>query len=258
MKSPHRILLRLCLSEFIGTAALLSIGLSCVIFNWGSGSPVARLMPYAPYRRLLTGFMFGSTACLVSLSPVGKISGAHINPAVSLAFWMRKKMKTRAMLGYIISQMLGAVAGSIPLLLWGAQGKSVDYGNTVPGDAGVWAALLGEVVTTACLITTLFGFLGSPRLRGYTPFTLPFLLCFLVWAEGAISGTSINPARSFGPAVISNVYTGFWVFLAGPMGGAAGVVLLFRALRLHHYNRIKTARIAYHDQHSPDMIKSLG
>lgn len=90
---------KLFLAEFIGTALLLAVGLSAVILNWGEGSFVAGLLPSAPLRRLLTGFMFGSTGCLITLSPVGKISGAHINPAVSLAFWMRGKMKTKALVG---------------------------------------------------------------------------------------------------------------------------------------------------------------
>ncbi len=256
MLTPGRTLLKLCISECIGTALLVAVGLSFVILDWGAGSLVARLIPYVPYRRLLTGFLFGGTGCLVTLSPVGKISGAHINPAVSIAFWMRGKMKTHAMLAYIISQMLGAVAGSVPLLLWGAQGKSIHYGNTVPGQAGIIAALIGEAITTACLITVIFSFVGSPKLRNYTPFTMPFLYGFMVWAESALSGTSDNPARSFGPAVISNVYTAYWVFWVGPLTGVAVVVALFRLLRLHHYYRIEAARISYHDHHSPESIKT--
>jgi aquaporin Z len=73
-------------AEFIGTAVLVSVGLSFVIFDFGSGSPVTGFIPDAGLRRLITGFLFGTTGGLIALSPAGKVSGAHINPAVSLAF----------------------------------------------------------------------------------------------------------------------------------------------------------------------------
>ena len=256
MRSSAKTLLRLCFSEFAGTALLLTIGLSVVIFDWGSGSPVAKLIPDVPVRRLVTGFLFGCTGCLITLSPVGKISGAHINPAVSIAFWLRGKMKTHAMLAYVFSQMFGAVTGCLPLLFWGAQGKSVNYGNTIPGSAGIAAAFIGEAITTACLVTVIFSFVGSPKLRNYTPYTMPFLYSFMVWAEAALSGCSTNPARSFGPAVVSIVYNGYWVFWAGPVVGVLIVVALFRWLRLHHYYKIEAARVSYHNHHSPESIKT--
>lgn len=256
MHSPIKTLLKLCLAEFVGTALLLTIGLSIVIFSWGQNSPVAHWLPYAPVHRLVTGFLFGCTGCLITLSPVGKISGAHINPAVSIAFWLHGKMKTHAMLTYVFSQMLGAVVGCLPLLLWGTWGHSVDFGNTIPGSAGVWGAFVGETITTACLITIIFAFVGSARLRNYTPYTMPFLYSLMVWAESPLSGCSTNPARSFGPAVISRVYTGYWIYWAGPVLAAVLVVGIFRWLRLHHYYPIKAARVSYHNHHSPEPIKS--
>jgi len=239
--------LPLFFAEGIGTALLLAFGLSFVIFDWGTGSPVARFIPSEPLRRALTGFLFGTTGCLVTLSPVGRISGAHINPAVSLAFWLRGKMTTGTMIGYIISQMTGAVIGCLPLLLWREQGLSVHYGITVPGDAGVRAAFWGEVLTTAALITLLFLFVGSKKCQPYTPFTIPFLYSFMVWAEAPFSGCSTNPARSFGPAVVSGVFTDYWLYWAAPVTGVLAVVGVFRLFRLHHYFRIGAARVSYHN-----------
>ncbi|QJD98322.1 aquaporin [Mucilaginibacter robiniae] len=248
--------MKMYLAEFIGTALLLTIGLSFVIFDWGQGTPMNRWVPDAGLRRAITGFLFGSTGCLITLSPVGKISGAHINPSVSIAFWLRGKMKTPTMLGYVSSQMLGAVVGCVPLLLWGNQGKSVAYGNTVPSAAGLWPAFIGEAITTACLIVLLFAFVGSPKLRNYTPFTIPFLFSFMVWAEAPLSGCSTNPARSFGPAVISHVYTAYWLFWLAPLTGVVLVVGIFRWLRLHKYYHIEAARISYHNHHSHENIKT--
>lgn len=74
------------LAELVGTAALVLVGLSVVILMFGAGSPVARLLPDEGARRAVTGFLFGTTGALVALSPLGKESGAHLNPAVTLAF----------------------------------------------------------------------------------------------------------------------------------------------------------------------------
>ena len=114
---------RLFVAEAIGTALLVFFGISIVIFNLGEGSIVAKLIPNEMVRRVLTGFMFGTVGCLITISPVGKISGAHLNPAVTLAFWLRGKIKADTMFGYVLSQLIGGVIGSIPLLLWGKLGR---------------------------------------------------------------------------------------------------------------------------------------
>jgi aquaporin Z len=256
MQLLNRTLFKLYLSEFIGTALLLGIGLSFVIFNWGQGTIMDRWIPDAGMRRLITGFLFGTTGCLITLSPVGKISGAHINPAVSLAFWMCGKMKDHALVGYVISQMLGAAVGCLPLLLWGKQGESVAYGNTFPGQAGIIAAFVGEAATTACLITLLYVFVSSNKLRNYTPFTIPFLYSFMVWAEGPYSGCSTNPARSFGPAVISGIYTDYWLYWLAPVTGVLLVMGFVKIFNFHRHHQIEAARVSYHDHHSPESIKT--
>ena len=124
---------RLYLSEFIGTALLISVGVSFVILDFAKGSPVSAMIPSAGFRRIITGFLFGSTGMLITFSPVGKWSGAHINPAVTLSFWLKGKIKTYVALGYVISQLLGGIAGAAALLVWGKLGKGIFYGATFPG-----------------------------------------------------------------------------------------------------------------------------
>lgn len=249
-------LTKLYLAEFAGTALLLTFGLSFTIFNWGDGTVMNSWIPDAGLRRLFSGFLFGATGCLITLSPVGKISGAHINPAVSLAFWMCGKMKDHAFVGYIISQMLGAVVGCLPLLWWGQQGASINYGNTVPSAAGLVPAFVGEVITTAALVTLLYVFVSSPKLRNYTPFTIPFLYSFMVWAEAPLSGCSTNPARSFGPAVISGVYTAYWLYWLAPVTGVLLVIGFVKALNFKRHHQMEAARVSYHDRPSPQSIKT--
>lgn len=208
------------MSELIGTALLVGVGLSFVILNFGDGSPIVALFPNAGLRRAITGFLFGATGALIAISKVGKISGAHINPIVTLAFRIHGKMTSRDAIGFILAQFIGAVVGSVPLLLWGKMGRSVGFGNTAPGaDYSDWIALAGEIITTIGLIVGLFIFLGHKKLRRYTPLLFPFLYAFMVWLEAPVSGTSTNPARSLGPSVISGIWSGWWIYFVGPLIG---------------------------------------
>jgi aquaporin Z len=240
----------LYLSEAVGTALLLAVGLSFVILDFGSGSPMLSLLPDAGVRRALTGFLFGTTGALIALSPVGKESGAHINPAVTLAFWVMGKLRTRHAVGYVLGQLVGAVLGSLPLLAWGATGRSIDFGATMPGTGySAAVATLGEVATTFALVIGLFLFVRHRRLRPYTPALFPFLYAFMVFAEAPVSGTSTNPARSLGSAVVSGGWHDWWVYWIGPVLGTLLAVAFYRWSWLRHLE-IEVAKL-YHFDHDP-------
>ena len=160
-RSGQRVPWQPLLSEFVGTALLVLVGLSLVILMFGAGSPVVRVVPSEGLRRLITGFLFGTTGALIALSPVGKESGAHINPVVTLGFWLMGKLDSRIALGYVVAQLAGAIVGALPLLAWGAMGRSVAFGATLPGEGySLGTVLLGEAVTTFALIAGLCVFLG--------------------------------------------------------------------------------------------------
>ncbi len=238
----------LYMSELIGTALLLLFGLSFVILDFGKGSFMTGLIPDAGLRRLITGFLFGSTGAAIAYSQVGKVSGAHINPVVTLAFHIKGKLSAGNTAGYIAAQFAGAVIGCIPLLIWGRMGRSVGFGATTPGaDFTVWQAFLGEVVTTIGLILGLFVFLGHKRLRKYTPLLFPFLYALMVYLEAPISGTSTNPARSFGPSVVSGLWTGWWVYFLGPLVG------MLIGIGIHRFSWLKRFEVevakVYHFEH---------
>ncbi len=217
------------LAELIGTALLIFVGLSFVILDFGAGSPVVAAIPDPLLRRALTGLLFGTTGAAIAVSRVGKISGAHINPVVTLAFRLQGTLSTRDTIGYTVAQFAGALLGALPLLLWGTMGRSVAFGSTVPGTGySVWAALGGEVVTTAALIIGLFVFIGHGTLRRYTPLLFPVLYAVMVAVEAPLSGTSTNPARTFGPAVVAGVWSGWWIYLAGPVAGTLVGLAIFR------------------------------
>ena len=226
---------RLFFSELVGTALLVLGGLSFVIVMFGEGSRVAAFLPDEGVRRAITGFLFGLTGALIAVSPVGLESGAHINPAVTLGFWLMGKLESRVAIGYALAQIGGACLGALPLLIWGSLGRSVEFGATAPGAGySAWAALIGEAVTTFALIAGLCIFLGFRKLRPYTPALMPPLFSFMVYAEAPISGTSCNPARSFGPAIISGEWDSWWIYWVGPVIGtlAATLVCSFLARRI--------------------------
>src|SRR5438270_194537 len=120
-------------SELLGTAFLVFIALSAVTFNFGSGSPLAIVLPNSSVRRLMTGLMLAGSGPLMAISPLGKLSGAHINPAVSLAFWLQGKMHQHDLVGYMASQFLGAVHGvGLVVLIRMQLAASIHYAVTVP------------------------------------------------------------------------------------------------------------------------------
>lgn len=229
-------------SELVGTSLLVLVGLSVVILMFGSGSPIPRFVPSEGTRRLITGFLFGTTGALIALSPVGKESGAHINPVVTLGFWLMGKLESRIALGYVLAQLAGATVGVLPLLVWGSMGRSVAFGTTLPGEGyTIWTVVMGEVITTFALISGLCVFLGFRNLRRYTPALFPFLYAVMVYLEAPISGTSTNPARSLGPAILSGEWNGWWIYWAGPLIGTFLAILVFSFLA----KRIEVAKVYY-------------
>jgi aquaporin Z len=246
---------RLYVSEIAGTAALLIGGLSAVIFMFGNGSPIPAILPDEGLRRAITGFLFGSTGALVALSPVGKESGAHINPAVTLGFWLMGKLHSGIAIGYVLAQLAGACLGVLPLLAWGAMGRSVDFGATVPGKGySNETVLMGEVITTFALVAGLCLFIGFRKLRPFTPFLMPPLFSFMVWAEAPVSGTSCNPARSFGPAIVSGRWEGWWIYWVGPALGCLAATLVCSFLA----KRIEVAKLYQFESDRDGLFRRMG
>lgn len=238
------------MSELIGTAALVAVGCSFVVVDFAPNSPVTHWIVSDGLRRAITGFLFGSTGGLIAVSRIGKVSGAHINPVVTLAFWLQKKLSAKLVLVYVAGQCLGATLGASLLLLWGAWAHATHDAATIPGPDGAVAALGGETAATFCLIAGLFLFLGHRRLRHYTPALFPALYAFLVWIEAPLSGTSTNPARTLGPAIIAATWTGWWVYVLGPLLGALLGWGFLNQLLPRIQGEITVAKL-YHFAHDP-------
>ena len=221
-------------AELLGTAFLVFAGVSAVVFVFGTGSPLAQILPSTSTRRLIAGLLFAGCGALVAISPLGKLSGGHINPVVSLAFWMQGKMHHFDLGGYMLGQLLGAILGSLLLVLvWREHAASVGYGATVPG-AGypLWIVFLAEASLTFVLVLSIFLFVSSHRLMRWTPLMVWILVAVMVWLEAPISGTSLNPARSFGPALVSSLWQAHWLYWVAPSLGALLAVGAFRILAI--------------------------
>jgi len=234
-------------AELVGTALLVFVGLSAVIYDFGPGSPVGVLVRDPFTRRLLTGLLFGGTGALIALSPLGRISGAHLDPVLSWGFWLAGSLSALDAALYSVAQFAGAVIGAALLpAVWGAFGAAVQFGATVPeAGAWAWAAVAGEAATTFALVGGILWFVGHLRLRPYTPALIPPLVALLVALEAPLSGTSMNPARSLGPALPAHVEGVLWIYFLGPAVGA-----LLAALVAVRPGRVHVAKVAHHT-HDP-------
>lgn len=207
---------------------------------------MALFLPDLFLRRLVTGFLFGSVGALIALSPLGRISGAHLDPVLSWAFWAVGSLSPMDAALYTVAQFAGATLAGLALpQAWGVFGHAVLYGATVPSAAGPFLAVLGEAISTFALVGGILLFVGHGRMRPFTPALIPPLVALLVGFEAPWSGTSMNPARSFGPAVPSHTLGVLWIYLVGPALGAA-----VAAIAVARSDTIHVAKLAHH-AHDP-------
>jgi aquaporin Z len=174
-------------------------------------------------RRALIGIAMGLTAIAIIYSPWGKQSGAHLNPAVTLTFYRLGKIARWDAVFYVLVQFCGAIAGvGVSALLLGRpvlSDPSVRYVATVPGDWGVSAAFLAELVISFGMMLTVLTFSNRLALNRYTGLAAGALIALYITVEAPLSGMSMNPARTFGSALGANDWTAIWVYLAAPLAG---------------------------------------
>jgi aquaporin Z len=240
-------------AEGLGTGILVLGGLSAVCLDFGTGSPMLHLIPSSSVRLLVTGLLFAGTGSLVAISPLGRLSGAHLNPSVTLAFWTSGHVSRSDLLGYLGSQIMGALLGVAVLrLAWGHVAVALQDGRTSPHPGVVPLAAVGiEALMTAILILAIFTFTSSARTARWTPLALWIVIALLVWRGAPFTGCSMNPARSLAPAVISADFSSLWIYLVGPPLGALAAAWLFVKTPLGL--RPVTAKL-YHDDAYPSVL----
>jgi len=219
------------ISEFIGTAIL-------VIFGCGSAVAANTLLGNAGYftplafSTLLIAFAFG-LAVMACIHIFGSVSGCHINPAISLAVWMNNKMSTKDFIFYLVSQFLGGIVGA--LILWvifnsnaslGANG----FGSLSALNVSMFRAMIVEIILTFLFVLTVLVVTSKEETKKIAPFAIGFALVSAHILGIPFTGTSVNPARSLGPALITGgkALSQVWVFILAPLAGAVIASIVYR------------------------------
>jgi aquaporin Z len=208
-------------SELLGTFMLVMAGAGATVVNAVSHGEISRTAAVAAP---------GLTVMAVILF-MGAVSGAHLNPVVTVAFALRADFPWRRCLGYVVAQLAGATLAV--LFLRALFGDVGELGATLPGPGiADWQALLIELALTAGLVSTILGTSSSAQNVGALSAVAVggYIALAGLWSS-PISGASMNPARTFGPDVVRGDFTSFWVYLVGPAAGALLAVLFAHVLR---------------------------
>jgi MIP family channel proteins len=206
-------------AEFIGTFALVFAG---------PGAAVIDAYTHGGVTSLGIGLAFG-LAVGVMIYSIGHISGAHINPAVTLAFTVMRHFPLRDVPGYILAQLGGAAAAS--LLTRALYGNTAHLGATLPSH-GAGQAFALEIALTFFLMFVIMAVATDVRAVGEAAaLAIGGYVALAATFAGPIAGASMNPARSFGPALVSNDWTAWWVYWLGPIVGALMGALAYQLIR---------------------------
>ena len=195
-------------SELLGTFMLVLVAAGGGILH-GEGQISLAAAVVAPGLMVMAIILF-----------MGAVSGAHLNPGVSLAFAMRGDFPWKRLPGYIIVQLIGATLAC--LFLDAVFGNIQHLGATLPGPGYAnWQALLMEIVLTAVLVSVILGTASAAQNVGAIAAlgVGGYIALAGLWSA-PVSGTSMNPARSFGPALVSGDFSSYWVYVVGPIAGA--------------------------------------
>lgn len=206
------------IAEFLGTFLLLFFASGAVIYSQECGGVLSNFQ---------LGLVSGITVWLL-IQFFGRVSDCHINPAVTLCFFVSESIPWQRAVGYISLQLLGALVASLTLYL--IFPSNDDLGNTLP--SGSWQeSFVYEFVLSFVLILVILFSTSLERLKPLAPFLIGLVVFIEAWLTGPICGASMNPARSFGPALVSGNTSLLWLYFVAPICGMLSGLLLFRFLR---------------------------
>ncbi|MFN3230148.1 MAG: aquaporin [Asticcacaulis sp.] len=208
-------------AEFLGTLTLVLFGCGAAVL---AGEQVGQL-----------GIAFAFGLAIVAMAyGIGPVSGCHVNPAVSLAVWLAGRMSLKDMVFYMLAQFGGALAGAAILgVLAGGISHGLGQNGWGPGYLGEYslmAAFVFETVMTALFVVVILGVTGRGGQAGFAGLAIGLTLTVIHIVGIQVTGVSVNPARSFGPAVLvgGQAVTQLWLFFVAPLLGAVIGALLFR------------------------------
>ena len=209
-------------AEFLGTFVLCFIGQGAIVMQQATGD--GNLLVVATAHGLALATM---------ISALGSWSGAHFNPAVTFGFWVTRRISLTSAITYWLSQLVGAIAASFLLrsVVPGEPGEAVHFGvPLLAPDVALSQGLLLEFVLTFLLVTVVWGTMvdeRGPRIGGFG-IGLALLMAMLV--GGPLTGAALNPARAFGAACASGVWTDHWLYWVAPMLGGAAAARVYHSL----------------------------
>ena len=239
------------LMEGLELALFMLAACTFATFLFYANSPVLRRIPSPHARLTLMGLAMGLTAIAIILSPMGRRSGAHFNPAVSITFWLLGRMHRLDAMFYVAAQFLGGAFGvfiareliGIPL-----GSPSVRYVITVPGRFGTSGAFFVELFMGLLLMTVVLVSGSSARLSRYSWLLVGLLVMTYVIVFSAVSGFGLNPARTVSSALFAGIWTGIWIYLSAPLLGMSIAAALF--VTVSGAGTIYCGK-TYHDLESP-------
>jgi aquaporin Z len=223
-------------------------------------SPIRHLIPSEILRRAIMGAAVGATVFAIVMTPWGKQSGGHFNPAITLTFYRLRKVDFWDALFYSAAQFFGATSGVAiaTYILRGAPGhESVRYAVTLPGRHGNGVAFVAELTISFSLMATVLFTSNHETLARYTPYFVGALYAIYITFETPLSGMSMNPARTFGSAFHAGCWRALWLYFLAPTLGmlvAAEVFLRARSgvgpycAKLYHANN---KRCIFHCEYRP-------
>jgi aquaporin Z len=218
----HRPLPLRVIVEFFGTFILVTVAAgSGVINHYAGGGPISRT----------AAVIAPGAVVMAMIYALGPLSGLHLNPAVTLAFTGRRVFKVAWVLPYIAAQFAGAICAA--LFLQGMFSDVAAGGNyPIAKPGGEWRSLVMETVLTAILISVILNTATGYRSIGHNAaLAVGATIALLGLFASPISGASMNPARSLGPDIVSTNFTGWWVYVVGPLSGAILAVMLIGLFR---------------------------
>ena len=206
-------------AEFIGTFVL-------VLFACGTAAVLgcSTVDPNAAY--LMTALAFGLVIVAMAYS-IGNVSGCHINPAVSLGMLISGRMKFGDFCGYVVAQFLGAIAGAATL--WGITGNREALGQNGLYNNNIGISCLVEVILTCVFVLAILGVTVKEKYGSVAGLVIGLTLTLVHLFGIHFTGTSVNPARSFGPALFvgGDALANVWVFIVAPLVGAALAAFIY-------------------------------
>jgi aquaporin Z len=216
-------------AELLGTFTLVFVGSLSILAAVALDGPLV----------ISVAFGFG-LALLAGLYAFGEISGGHFNPAVSLAMFLSGRLDVRNMIGYWVAQVVGAILAALAVL---AAFSQDDVASTATRASATWDAFWLELILTAIFVAVILQSSRSERVRGTALLAIPLALVAVHLAAIPFSGASVNPARSLGPALVGNEWGDFWIYLVGPLAGAAIAALVHAFLYPRYVEEVEVVEV---------------